>query len=329
MKHIALAKCARIVVEKLMSVKEGELVTVFTDVEGNRNIAESVFTACYAAGAEPVLVTMTPREHVGLGITGKIPSTLTSCLRESSAAIACTSRSVLGVLTGLRKEMLQKGWRLMHMYLLTDDIALRTIPIDYEQLRRRIDKAKSQFPRTEKAHITSREGTDITFSLKDRTMPMISDGFCQPGEFDMIPAGYVGISPVEGTANGVVVLDGSESGLGIGLIREPITCEVKNGRITDVRGGLEARKLKKKMESSDENARNYAELGVGFNPGAIPNTGNLIEDERCGGNLLVGMGRSAHIGGKVESNFHFDGIIMNGTLTLDGQPFLKEGVFQI
>lgn len=94
-------------------------------------------------------------------------------------------------------------------------------------------------------------------------------------------------------------------------------------------GGFEARRLKKKMESADQNATNYAELGVGFNPGALPNTGNMIEDERCGGNILVGMGRNSHMGGKVESNFHFDGIIMNATLTVDGQPFLKDGAFQI
>jgi leucyl aminopeptidase (aminopeptidase T) len=329
MKSVALTKSARIVIERLMGVKEGEHVTIFTDVEANQNIAQAVLGAAYDVGAEAILVTMTPREYAGLSIKGKLPSTLISCLKNSNAAVACTTRSVLGPMTELRQEMLRAGSRVMHMYLLSEEIALRTIPIDYEQLKNRVNKAASLFPKAEKVRITSREGADVTFSLKNRTVAMMSDGYCRPGELDMVPSGYVGISPVEGTANGTVVLDGVESGLGIGLIREPIVCDVKNGRITDVRGGFEARRLKKKMESADQNATNYAELGVGFNPGALPNTGNMIEDERCGGNILVGMGRNSHMGGKVESNFHFDGIIMNATLTVDGQPFLKDGAFQI
>jgi len=285
--------------------------------------------AAYAAGAETILVTMTPRDHVGLAVTGKIPPTLISSLKGSDVALACTARSVLGALTETRKEMLQAGSRMMHLYLLTEDIALRTIPIDYEKMKKRVDEACLLFPKTQEAHMTSPAGTDITFSIKDRTISMVSDGLCPRGELDMIPAGYVDISPVEETANGTVVLDGTEAGLGIGLLKEPIICEVKSGHVTDIRGGLEARMLKKKMEASDKNATNYAELGLGFNPGALPNTGFMVEDERCSGNVLVGLGRSSHLGGKVESNFHFDAIVRNATLTLDGKVFLKDGIFQI
>jgi len=312
-----------------MGIKEGELVTIFTDVEANQNIAQSMLGACYELGAEAVLVTMTPREYAGVYVKGKLPSTLVSCLKTSTAAVACTARSVLAAMTDIRQEMLRSGSRIMHMYSLSEEMALRTIPINYEQLKSRVSKAVSLFPKSEKVRITSSGGTDITYSLKNRPVMMSSDGYCHPGELDMIPSGYVVMSPVEGSANGTVVLDGMESGLGIGLIRDPIVCEVKNGRVTDVRGGFEAQKLKKKIEASDENANNYAELGLGFNTGAWPTTGNMIEDERCAGNVDVGMGRSIHIGGKVESNFHFDGMITNATLTLDGQQFLKDGVFQI
>jgi len=329
MKNVALTKSARIVVDKLMGIKEGEQVIIFTDVEANQNIAQAVLGAAYQLGAEAVLVTMTPREYAGLSVKGKLPPTLVSCLKSSNAAIACTTRSVLGPMTELRQEMLRAGSRIMHMYLLSEEIALRTIPVDYEQMRNRVSKAVSLFPKSEKVRITAREGTDITYSLKNRTVAMISDGYCKPGELDMIPSGYVGMSPVEGSASGTVVLDGVEAGLGIGLIREPITYEVKNGRVTDIRGGFEARMLKRKMEVSDSNASNFAELGMGFNPGALPTTGNMIEDERCAGNILAGMGRSTHLGGKVESNFHFDGLITHATLTVDGQPFLKDGVFQV
>ena len=69
------------------------------------------------------------------------------------------------------------------------------------------------------------------------------------------------------------MLNGVESGLGIGLLREPITCDVKNGRITDLRGGFEARKLKASMDRADANASNYAELGVRIKPGTLPEHG--------------------------------------------------------
>ncbi|MGA2785098.1 MAG: hypothetical protein ABSF09_10420, partial [Candidatus Bathyarchaeia archaeon] len=191
MESIALTKSARIVVDKLMGVKEGELVTIFTDVEANQNIAKAVLGAAYEVGAEAILVTMTPREYAGQSIKGKFPPTLVACLKNSTAVFACTSKGVLGPMTELRQEMLRAGSRLMHMYRLSEEIALRTIPIDYEQLRSRVSKAVSLFPQAEKVRVTSREGTDVTLSLKNRTVAMSSDGYCRPGELDMIPSGFV------------------------------------------------------------------------------------------------------------------------------------------
>ena len=101
---------------------------------------------------------MTPREYVGISVKGEFPPTLVSCLKNTNAAVACTRRSVLSPMAELRSEMLRAGSRLMHMYMLNEEIALRTIPIDYDQLRNRVGKATLLFPKAENVRVSSREG---------------------------------------------------------------------------------------------------------------------------------------------------------------------------
>ncbi len=51
------------------------------------------------------------------------------------------------------------------------------------------------------------------------------------------------VSPLEGTADGVIVADGSIPYIGIGVLEEPVTIKVENGRIVDISGGYQAKML--------------------------------------------------------------------------------------
>ena len=72
---------------------------------------------------------------------------------------------------------------------------------------------------------------------------------------------------MEGTAEGVIVVDASISS--IGLLTSPVTILVKEGLAKEIKGGKEAQKLKQILESAnDHQLYNIGELGVGLNPKA-------------------------------------------------------------
>ena len=79
---------------------------------------------------------------------------------------------------------------------------------------------------------------------------------------------------------------------------------MEKGRITEIRGGDEASRLKAKLEGADANAFCIGELGLGANPNAkLMGTG---EDERMNGGIHIGIGHNIHLGGTVQSSSHID-----------------------
>jgi leucyl aminopeptidase (aminopeptidase T) len=182
---------------------------------------------------------------------------------------------------------------------------------------------------TEEARMTSPEGSDITFSLKDCTFGQVYDGICRPGEFDAVPTGVIDALPVPGTGNGVIVIDAGLAGYGIA--RTPVRLTLKDGNFTKIEGGPEARwldkRMKKVLHSGDENANHWAEFLIGLNPAAqiICQGGGLLEDERLLGTVSIGWGRDTHQGGTVYSDFHGDGMVLDVTIMLDDVTIIENG----
>ena len=106
--------------------------------------------------------------------------------------------------------------------------------------------------------------------------------------------------------------------LGIGILKEDIICEVKDGLIVSMEGGEQAKFLKEKLDSyNDPNCYNVAELGVGMNPGARL-TGNMLDDEGMVGTIHIGIGTSLTLGGDVVAPMHYDLIMWEPTIEIDG-----------
>ena len=55
------------------------------------------------------------------------------------------------------------------------------------------------------------------------------------GDFSNLPAGEAYIAPVEGTAHGLIVVDGAMAG--VGKVLKPLKLFVKNGYVTKIEGG--------------------------------------------------------------------------------------------
>src|SRR5207249_9212830 len=84
------------------------------------------------------------------------------------------------------------------------------------------------------ARVTTPAGTDITLSIEGRQGIADTGLLTRRGSFGNLPAGEAFLAPVEGTAEGIIVVDGSVGDSG--ALAEPITLVVRQGYVTDVTG---------------------------------------------------------------------------------------------
>ena len=171
------------------------------------------------------------------------------------------------------------------------------------------------------AKITSKLGTDVTIGLDDRASISDTGIFHNSGDFGNLPAGESFIAPVEGTTEGIVVVDGSMMDH---LIKEPITLEIKDGNVVSFVGNQLAKMIESEVNKVGPLARNIAELGIGTNNKAKL-SGNVLEDEKILGTVHIAIGNNATFGGNVNVGLHFDGIIQNPTLFLDDKKVIQDG----
>ena len=208
-----------------------------------------------------------------------------------------------------------------------------TVPIDYQLLKSRCLKIKSVLDRSTSVRVTNPNGTDLRLGLRGRAAKMDDGDFSKPGYGGNLPAGEVFVSPEMGTAEGVIVFDGSISvDSGDLVIREPIRASVSGGFVTGISGGEEARELLEtvsaaerraiQMETTGEisrgrgaayarNARNIGELGIGLNPNARV-IGNMLEDEKAFGTCHFAIGHNYD--GDAPSLIHLDGLVSSPTI---------------
>ena len=154
-------------------------------------------------------------------------------------------------------------------------------------------------------------------------------GRVSPGEFALIPTVEANVSPVEGTAEGEVFIDGSIPYEDIGVLTEPVVLKVANGYISAISGGAQATRLQNLLDSKDDpHVYNIAEIGVGMNP-SCRLCGLMLEDEGVYGSVHIGIGTSITLGGSVVAACHYDLITLRPTLYVDDQVVISEGQIQI
>ncbi|HEX2923973.1 MAG TPA: hypothetical protein VHS28_08100, partial [Chloroflexota bacterium] len=198
---------------------------------------------------------------------------------------------------------------------------------DFFSLRPIIQGLAKRLTEAKVARLTNGAGTDITMSLEGRRGRAL-DGFASTVDIAAPPGIEASTAPLEGTANGVVVVDGSIPGVGF-LEGEFPRIEVRDGRLVSLTGGPLATTFKNLMASlNDPNVYSVAELGVGLNP-KCKLRGAPDDDEGEFGSAHVAFGTNKFMGGTVLAAAHYDVVVKKATLELDGQVVLKDGQVQI
>lgn len=310
-----LARASRVVLADCLGVKTGEKVLVVVD-DPLRSVGEALLDAARELQAEAVLMEMFPRKSSG----EEPPVMVSQAMLNADAIVLATSKSLSH--TRARREANNAGARVASMPSITEEAMVRTLQGVNEELVRRAEKYAGLLNTAKEVRITTPAGTDLTFSIEGR--PATADGglLSVSGSFGNLPAGEAFVAPVEGTAQGVLIIDGSMAG--IGLIEEPIRIQVEKGSAVDITGGREAAQLEALVNPHGPAARNIAELGIGLNEFAKI-TGLVLEDEKALGTIHIALGDNSTFGGTVEVASHLDGVVLEPTVWLDGQVIIEQG----
>jgi leucyl aminopeptidase (aminopeptidase T) len=131
------------------------------------------------------------------------------------------------------------------------------------------------------------------------------------------------IAPVEGTAEGVAVIDASIGA--IGLVAAPVTITFAGGRAVKFEGGADAQALRSLVDhAGGADASMLAELGIGLNPQARV-VGRIIEDEGTYGTCHIALGSNVHFGGRLDVPFHLDMVMWRPDIRVDGRVLMEAG----
>src|SRR3989338_7703113 len=298
-----LDKSAKIILKDCMNLKSNESCLVITDSK-LKNIGKILYKNSLKITKKSKLVlTPIPEAH------GTEPSkNIANEMLKYDVILMPTTKSLSH--TKARENASRKGARIASMPGITIEMMKRALNIDFNKIKAINERLISKFKNKSNIKITTKLGTKVEFEIKNRKW-MSDDGiiYNKKRAFGNLPGGEIFIAPLEGKANGTIIVDASVGGLG--KVDKNIKINVKNGFIEKIKGGKTAIQFKKSLKK--KLYKNVAELGIGTNYKAKI-TGNVLEDEKVAGTCHIAFGNNKHFGGKVDVPFHVDVVIKKPTI---------------
>ncbi len=320
-----LGLAARKLVEEVMLVKKGEDVVITADTSSDWRVVEATAAAVMAAGASPTVVWYESRPSAVI----EPPRPVAGAIRESDVWIEYAVSYILH--TPAYKRALQAGTRYICLTGMDVDMMVRTVgQVDYPKMIELGKALGALIHGADEIRVTSPAGTDLVARMGGRPIRYSGKLADTPGEPIML-GGQISFCPLEDTIEGTLVFDGALwPPKELGLLKEPVRLTLKNGRVTRISGGREAAVLERWLKGfGDPNMYRLAHYSLGFNPGVQAPTGRIVEDERVFASIEMGLGsQGAQIGGETwDAAGHTDGVVLNPSIILDGEPIEENGVY--
>jgi leucyl aminopeptidase (aminopeptidase T) len=296
-------------------VREGELCLIVTDTAAEADIVEAFAGTLRALGASVVLACGEPVELPG----DSPPAPVNAAMLEADVIFELTS--VFAGASQARRDACARGAR----YLTVPGLSWTTLrpdgpfAADFAALGETARRLAGQIDAAEEFRLTSPLGGDLTGSFAGRAGRPLWGVADEPGGYAAPPDVEVGASPVEGTTNGTVVVDGSLLFLGPDQLANPVELQFADGELVDAIGPDAWRLLEAIERSGDPRMRTLAEVSIGLNPYSRPG-GSALELEGILGGAHVAVGNNQPYGGSNDARSHIDCVLLRGTLSLDGQP---------
>jgi len=314
---ISIEEGALKVVQTCAAVRPGERVLVITDKERPEEVARALAEAVRRVGAETTVAIIPAGGPPG----GEPPADVAVAMGEHDVVLAPTTRSMFHA--DATRAAAARGVRVVS--LTNCGITTLTtggIEADFEALEERCLAIAARLTAARNLFVSSPAGTVLRASLDGRS-GLANTALCRrPGEVTGCPTIEAFIAPVEGSAEGTLVIDGSTP---FGVLLTPIEITVAGGVATVIRGGPHPNPLVKALdETAHSGSRVIAEFALGLNPLARV-VGNLIEDEGAYGTGHFALGSNTNMGGLNWAPTHIDMIYMRPSVRLDDQLLMRDG----
>lgn len=262
-------------------------------------------------------------EVVGIEIHGQEPpQKIVEAMLESTVIFCLTSFSLAH--TQARINTAKKGTKFLSLPQYNPRVlGGPELDADYENQTKLTNSIAECFSSGSIVELRSDKGTNLRMKIDGRSGNSYP-GWCDgPGSLASPPDIEANIAPVELESNGVVIVNGSIAIPEIGLLKQPTTLKLENGRIIEFSGRYSS-KLRHLFNELGTGADILGELGVGLNTKAKL-SGNMLIDEGVWGTVHLGFGSNKTIGGKNIVNSHIDMIITDVDLLVDNHPIIISG----
>src|SRR5229473_8136016 len=309
--------------DQCLGVGRGEQVVLLTDEGTDGRVITRLIESIGARDGIPLVARM-PSPHLP---GAEPPGAVAAMMREAAAVIELTSLFIGS--SRARRTATERGVR----YLAMPGVVLDTfrdggpLDVDFEQLRADAERVGRAWGSASEFRLTTPAGTDLRGSVDGRPGRVLHGMATEPGAYMAPPDVESGTAPVEGTASGVVVVDGDLLFMGRGPLREPVVLQVDDGQVVGIDGAERDRLIRMLERCADARMSNLAEVSVAFNPAgticSVP-----METESTRGSAHVALGNSIAYGGLVNAVAHLDCVMRDATLELDGRAVMIEGTVQ-
>ncbi len=310
---MSLNKGTEIILKTCLAAKPGERVLIVTDT-AKMDIGQALFEKAIELDLEAMMLVMKPT-----GVPGREPPEAVAEAMKKCDIVLCPTQDSL-THTQARKAACDNGARIATMPGITEDMFSKgALTADYREVAVISDRITELLNQAETVRI-EKKGKSLTMSIKGRQGISSRGLYHQPGSSGNLPTGEAYIAPVEGTAEGETIIDGSIAN--IGILKAPLLVHVEKGMAVSFKGP-DAERLEKIL-GQNQKARNIGELGIGTNPIARL-IGNILEDEKVFGTVHIAFGSNATFGGLTQAGIHIDGIILKPSLYLDEKLVVENG----
>jgi 2,5-dihydroxypyridine 5,6-dioxygenase len=321
---------------QLCRVKPGQNVAVLTGETSLVANIDMAVRASAALGARVCRVDVPPGDAGGafgqradVGITPLTGHRLVVDMLKKADMVL----DLMGLLHSPEQlEILAAGVRIL-LVVEPPDMLARMIPSPDD--KRRVQAAQKRLKAAKTMTVTSKAGTDLTMPVGQ--FPTLAQwGYSdEPGHWDHWPSSFVATWPNEGASSGRVVIDAGDILLPFKFyVQSKIELDIRDGTITRIDGGFDAKYLRKHLDSyNDPAAFGIAHVGWGLHPkatwGALGMRDKVqsygMDSRSFAGNFLFSTGPNAEAGGSNHSPCHVDIPMADCSVSLDGEPMTIDG----
>jgi aminopeptidase len=322
---------ARNAIHVCLRLKPEERITIITDT-ATREIAAALQREVERVGSDYSLFVL---EHHARRPLKFMPETILEDLSCSQVSIfaAQTQPGELGARTEMTTVVNHHRIRHGHMVNINRQIMLEGMRADFcavdELSRRLVERARQ----AERITCKTPHGTEFEAEFSPKLKWLKTSGIITCDKWGNLPGGEIFTAPVN--TNGTFVVDGV-----IGdylcerygdLQSNPLTIEVKNNRIVDLRS--ENKDLRDDFRlyiSADENSNRVGEFAIGTNTACTHVIGHILQDEKIPGvHIAFGHPYAEHTGANWVSKTHIDCVGRDFDIWFDGEQVMRRGRFLI